>query len=218
MSNFDFLEKTDKDLYRIICDAEKLFNDEYFEQSIIQLRRFAENICRNLLGDDYESDSTFDENLAALQDSYTKNIRQQEIIKDLYFLKSQGNVSVHSKTVIHDGNIALDCLKRAFELAINYSVENGGDKSVEKLEFSEELLVLGSKGNKKKNNLKEKYIAKKKQTKKNNMLYKKKKENAGRYVYPSLVENPKSALKFNFIGLLIFLALVILYFYISFIK
>ena len=75
MSNFDFIEKIDSDLFRIISDAEKLYRDEYFEQSIVQTRRFAENVCRNLLGERLVPDSTFDECLATLQDLYIKNIR-----------------------------------------------------------------------------------------------------------------------------------------------
>ena len=109
MSNFDFIEKIDSDLFRIISDAEKLYRDEYFEQSIVQTRRFAENVCRNLLGERLVPDSTFDECLATLQDLYIKNIRQRELINDLYFLKAQGNASAHGKKVKQDGNIALDC-------------------------------------------------------------------------------------------------------------
>ena len=48
MSNFKFLEQIDSDLYKIIADAEKLYRDEYFEQTIVQTRRFGENICKNL--------------------------------------------------------------------------------------------------------------------------------------------------------------------------
>ena len=51
MSNFDFIEKIDSDLFRIISDAEKLYRDEYFEQIIVQIRRFAENVFINLLGE-----------------------------------------------------------------------------------------------------------------------------------------------------------------------
>lgn len=216
MSNFDFLEKIDNDLYKIINDAEKLYRDEYFEQTIVQTRRFAENICKNLLGDKLIPDSTFDECLATLNDLFTKNIRQRELISDLYFLKAQGNASAHSKKVKQDGNIALDCIKRAFELGINYAVMVNNDKSIEKLEFSEDTLILGDK--KKKGKLKEKYLAKKKTAKKNNQLYKKKKEKANEYVYPSLIENPKSAMKMNFIGGLILFAAVAFYIYITFFK
>ncbi len=214
MSNFDFIEKIDSDLFRIISDAEKLYRDEYFEQSIVQTRRFAENVCRNLLGERLVPDSTFDECLATLQDLYTKNIRQRELINDLYFLKAQGNASAHGKKVKQDGNIALDCIKRAFEVAINYAIANGAPKKTEKLEFSEEVLVMGDK--KKKSSLKEKYVAKKKQAKKNNQMYKKKKEQAKQYVYPSLVENRKSALKVNFIGTLVLIISLMAYVYITF--
>ncbi len=214
MSNFDFLKDVDEDLCRLIKDAEKLYRDEYFEQSIVQTRRFAENVCRSLLGERLIPDSTFDECLATLNDLFTKNIRQRELISDLYFLKAQGNASAHGKKVKQDGNIALDCIKRAFELGINYAVMTGGDKKLEKLEFSEEVLVMGEK--KKKGKLKEKYIAKKKQAKKNNQLYKKKKDQAKEYGYPSLVENPKSATKMNFVGGLILLLAIAFYIYITF--
>ena len=214
MSNFDFLEKTDNDLFKIIQDAEKLYRDEYFEQAIVQTRRFAEIICRNLAGEGVPADTTFDECLAVLNDSFTKNIRQREMISDLYFLKAQGNASAHGKKVKQDGNIALDCIKRAFELGINYSVMTGGDKENEKLEFSEEVLVLGEK--KKKGALKEKYLAKKKTAKKNNQLYKKKKEQVKQYVYPSLIENPKAASKVNLIGGLVLLLAILGYLYIVF--
>lgn len=216
MSNFKFLEQIDSDLYKIIADAEKLYRDEYFEQAIVQTRRFGENICKNLLGINLVPDATFDDCLATLSDMFTKNIRQREMINDLYFLKAQGNASAHSKKVKQDGNIALDCIKRSFELGINYALMNGGDKSIEKLEFSEDDLILGEK--KKKGSLKEKYLAKKKTAKKNNQLYKKKKEQANQYVYPSLVENPKSAMKMNFIGGLVLILAIALYIYLTFIK
>ena len=214
MSNFSFMEKVDSDLFKIISDAEKLYRDEYFEQSIIQTRRFAENVCKNLLADRYIPDSTFDECLSTLQDLYTKNIRQRELIKDLYFLKSQGNAYAHGSKVKQDGNIALDCIKRAFEVAINYVVMRSGSKNVEKLEFSEEILVMGDK--KQKGKLKEKYLEKKKTARKNKQLYKKKKEQANAYVYPSQLVNPKSANKFNLIGGTILFLCIALYIYITF--
>lgn len=214
MSNFEFIKEIDSDLYRLISDAEKLYRDEYFEQSIVQTRRFAENVCRSLLGERLVPDATFDECLATLQDLYTKNIRQREMISDLYFLKAQGNASAHGKKVKQDGNIALDCLKRAFELGINFAIINGASSKTEKLEFSEETLVMGEK--KKKSALKEKYIAKKKTAKKNNQLYKKKKEQAKQYVYPSLIQNKKSATKINFIGMLVLILSILVYVYITF--
>ena len=145
MSNFEFIKELDNDLFRIISDAEKLYRDEYFEQSIIQTRRFAEHVCRNLLGDRLIPDASFDDCLATLQDLYTKNIRQRELINDLYFLKAQGNASVHRKKVKQDGDIALDCIKRAFEVALNYAAFSGSSSKLDKLEFSEEILVMGEK-------------------------------------------------------------------------
>ena len=214
MSNFEFLKEIDSDLFRLISDAEKLYRDEYFEQAIVQTRRYAENVCRSLLGERLIPDSTFDECLATLQDIYTKNIRQREMISDLYFLKAQGNASVHGKKVKQDGNIALDCIKRAFELGINFAIINGASSKTEKLVFSEETLVMGEKKNK--SALKEKYIAKKKTAKKNNQLYKKKKEQAKQYVYPSLIENKKSAAKINFVGMFVLILSILIYLYITF--
>ena len=51
MTNFDFLKPLDKNLYNIITDAEKLYRDEYFEQSITQTRRFGEAVCKIILGE-----------------------------------------------------------------------------------------------------------------------------------------------------------------------
>lgn len=214
MSNFSFLEKIDTDLYKIITDAENLYRDEYFEQCVIQIRRFAENVCKNLLGERYIPDSSFDECLSTLQDMFVNSIREREVINDLYFLKSQGNAYAHGRKVKQDGNIALDCIKRAFEIGINYGVMTSGNKNLEKLEFSEETLVMGDK--KKKGKLKEKYLEKKKNARKNTQLYKKKKAQASTYSYPSQLANPKSANKFNLIGGIILIVFVLLYIYITF--
>lgn len=214
MSNFSFLEKIDTDLYKIITDAENLYRDEYFEQCVIQIRRFAENVCKNLLGERYIPDSSFDECLSTLQDMFVNSIREREVINDLYFLKSQGNAYAHGRKVKQDGNIALDCIKRAFEIGINYGVMTSGNKNLEKLEFSEETLVMGDK--KKKGKLKEKYLEKKKNARKNTQLYKKKKAQANTYSYPSQLANPKSANKFNLIGGIILIVSIFLYIYITF--
>ena len=64
MNNFDFLKPIDKNLYNIICDAEKLYRDEYFEQCITQTRRFGENVCKNVLGNARTTEKTFDDMLA----------------------------------------------------------------------------------------------------------------------------------------------------------
>ena len=47
-TNFDFLQKVDKNLYEIIAEAEKLYRDEYFEQCMTQTRRFGENVCKKV--------------------------------------------------------------------------------------------------------------------------------------------------------------------------
>ena len=46
MTNFKFLKDIDDNLYGIARDAEKLYRDEYFDQCIVQTRKFAENARR----------------------------------------------------------------------------------------------------------------------------------------------------------------------------
>ena len=59
----------------------------------------------------------------AIPVSYTHLEEQErEFIDDLYFLKKHGNNSAHSVKVHKDGIEALECLQRAFEVAINYCV------------------------------------------------------------------------------------------------
>ena len=149
MNNFDFLKKIDNDLYEIITDAEKLYASEFFEQCMGQTRRFGEQMCKNILST-YRLES-FDDMLATLKDKAT-SIPEKEFIDDLYFLKKQGNLSVHSSKVKQDGIAALECLQRAFEAAINYAVlYKKGSKSILKKQYDIELLVTGKRG------LKEKY-------------------------------------------------------------
>jgi hypothetical protein len=143
-TNFDFLKKSDKNLYEIISDAEKLYRDEYFEQCMSQTRRFAENICKKVLGDKRTTEETFDQMLATLKDNVQGSVQEKEFIDDLYFLKKCGNLSVHSSTVKKDGINALECLQRAFEVAINYSVfHQKEDKKILDLHFDIELLATG---------------------------------------------------------------------------
>ena len=146
MNNFDFLKPIDKNLFEIITDAEKLYRDEYFEQCVGQTRRFAENVCKNVLGDRRTCEKTFDEMLATLKDKAGKAEQEKEFINDLYFLKREGNNSVHSSSVKKDGIIALECLQRAFEISINYAVYYQKAKTnLLKLRYDTELLVTGEK-------------------------------------------------------------------------
>lgn len=160
-TNFSFLKKVDKDLFEIIDTAEKLYRDEYFEQCMTQTRRFGENVCKNVLGNKRTLESTFDDMLATLKDG-AKEIQEKEFIDDLYFLKKHGNKSTHSVKVQHDGMEALECLKRAFEVAISYCVYNqDGSKNILKLRYDTELLITGKKS---KQTLAEKYKEEKKKT------------------------------------------------------
>lgn len=145
-TNFDFLKKTDKNLYDIISEAEKLYRDEYFEQCMGQTRRFAENVCKNVLGKKRTTEETFDQMLATLKDNSQGSEQEKEFINDLYFLKKCGNQSVHSSSVKKDGINALECLQRAFEVAINYSVYNKkADKNNLNLHYDIQLLATGKK-------------------------------------------------------------------------
>ena len=163
MTNFDFLKKIDFNLYEIISEAEKLYTAEFFEQCMGQTRRFGEQMCKSILADRRQYDGSFDDMIATLKDQAT-SIPEKEFVNDLYFLKKQGNVSVHSSTVKKDGVTALECLQRAFEAAINYVVfYKKESKSILKKQYDIELLMTGKIG---KNSLSEKYETKKKEVKK----------------------------------------------------
>lgn len=160
MTNFDFLKKIDSNLYEIVAEAEKLYASEFFEQCMGQTRRFGEQMCKAILADRRQFDGSFDEMLATLKDQAT-TLPEKEFIDDLYFLKKQGNLSVHSSTVKHDGMTALECLQRAFEAAINYAVfYKKGSKTILKKHYDVELLVTGKRG------LSEKYQERKESTRK----------------------------------------------------
>lgn len=163
MTNFDFLKKIDANLYEIIKEAEKLYTAEFFEQCMGQTRRFGEQMCKSILAERRQYDGSFDDMIATLKDHAT-SIQEKEFVDDLYFLKKQGNISVHSSTVKKDGMAALECLQRAFEAAINYAVfYKKGNKSILKNQYDIELLMTGKTG---KSSLSEKYETKKKETKK----------------------------------------------------
>lgn len=146
MSNFLFLKKNSANLFKIIQEAEKLFSDEYFEQVTVQTRRFAENLCKDLLQDKAQPGDTFDDMISKIKDNSFGNTRMKEFSDDLYFLKKQGNNSAHSSSSAQNGKIALECLERAYEIAIFYSnIRFGYDKKLDKTVFSEELLMTGKK-------------------------------------------------------------------------
>lgn len=174
-TNFDFLKKVDTNLFEIISEAEKLYRDEYFEQCMGQTRRFGENVCKKVLGANRTTEKTFDDMLATLKDCSTGEDVEKEFIDDLYFLKKHGNNAVHSSSVKKDGMEALECLQRAFEVAINYSVYNrSASSNILKLRYDTELLVTGKK---KEKSLAEKYTEMKKQTTKKTTTKTKAKKN-----------------------------------------
>ena len=155
MNNFEFLKPVSKNLYDIISDAEKLYRDEYFEQCISQTRRFGENICKDVLGDARTTEKTFDDMLATLKDKVSTVVQEKEFVDDLYFLKREGNTSVHSGIVKKDAIIALECLQRAFEVALNYAVyHKKAGTNLLKLRYDTEMLITGKKTKK---SLAEKY-------------------------------------------------------------
>ena len=140
-TNFDFLKKVDKNLFEIVAEAEKLYRDEYFEQSMVQTRRFGEHVCKKVLGKNRTTEETFDCSFG--------NIEEKEFINDLYFLKKHGNSAVHSGSVKKDGMEALECLKRAFEVAISYCIYNRkANPKIMRLSYDTELLVTGEKNKK----------------------------------------------------------------------
>lgn len=148
-TNFDFLKKVDKNLFEIVAEAEKLYRDEYFEQSMVQTRRFGEHVCKKVLGKNRTTEETFDEMLATLNDCSFGNIEEKEFINDLYFLKKHGNSAVHSGSVKRDGMEALECLKRAFEVAISYCIYNRkANPKIMRLSYDTELLVTVEKNKK----------------------------------------------------------------------
>lgn len=160
-TNFDFLKEINKNLYDIIVDAERLYRGEFFEQCMGQTRRFGEHLCRNVLGSERTSEVTFDEMLATLRDKLGNSVEEKEFIDDLYFLKKQGNLSVHSGSVAKDATTALECLQRAFEAGLNYAVfYEKASSEILKLRYDTELLITG---NPSKKSLSEKYIEAKEQ-------------------------------------------------------
>lgn len=165
MDNFDFLKDINKDLFDIAKDAEKLFRDEYFEQSMVQIRRFGECLCREILGENARPNDTFDNMLATLKDTPNPSEPEKEFLDDLYFIKKAGNASVHSSKVKNDANAgkdALECLERAFEASLNFAVfKCGADENLLNRVFDEQLLMTGKKSESA--TLQEEYTAKRKE-------------------------------------------------------
>lgn len=164
-TNFDFLKKIDKNLYTIINEAEMLYRDEYFEQCIGQTRRCLRTYMQKCSPkpDAGTQNATFDDMLATLKDNITGEEQEREFIDDLYFLKKHGNNSAHSVKVHKDGIEALECLQRAFEVAINYCVySNGAGSKLLKLKYDTELLVTGVKSKK---SLSDRYLEEKSKSK-----------------------------------------------------
>lgn len=190
MSNFDFLKNKNKDLYKIIADAENLFRDEYFEQSMVQVRKFAENLCFDLLGESASTCETFDLIINKIKDNMGGNIRLKEFVEDLYYIKKNGNAAAHAQNVEKQGETALECLERAFEISIFYMNEKYGySKKIDSLLFSEELLMTGKTTQKPTKSLKQKYVEELKKERSNSDKKAKKEKQA------SPKERPKKATK-----------------------
>ncbi len=163
-TNFDYLKNIDKNLFEIVLEAERLYRGEFFEQCMGQTRRFGEHLCRNVLGSKRTNEVTFDEMLSTLKDKPNPNELEKEFIDDLYFLKKQGNISVHSGEVQKDATTALECLQRAFEAGLNYSVfHQKANTDILKLRYDTELLITGSSSKK---SLSDKYLEAKEQAQK----------------------------------------------------
>ena len=209
-TNFDYLKVVDNDLFEIITDAEKLYRDEYFEQSMGQARRFGEHICRNVLGKNRTTEVTFDEMLATLKDKIQGFEQEKEFIDDLYFLKKNGNLSVHSGTVNHNGTLALECLQRAFEIGLNYAVYNKhAQDDILKLQYDVELLVTG---NQSKKSLSEKYAEAKEKSAKPQKTPKTKSAPKEKPQVSSMKSVPKKSFNYPFwitVGVFLFASLIL---------
>lgn len=219
-SNFQFLKEINNNLFEIVSEAEKLYRDEYFEQCMVQTRRFAEHICKSLMQQNNRQAGSFDEMLATLKDQMHGHAQEKEFIDDLYFLKKNGNESVHSGKIKKDGMTALECLKRAFEVAINYSVyAQGASSDILKLNYDVELLVTNKKS---KPSLAQKYEEAKMKEKNKDSIQKAKVQQKTNKVVPVNVPKNKKEVKIkislfwksviftSFVSVLVILFLVIM--------
>lgn len=209
MNNFEFLKPVDKNLYEIISDAEKLYRDEYFEQCIGQTRRFGENVCKCVLGNKRTTEKTFDDMLATLSDNSSNEEQEKEFLQDLYFLKREGNASVHGNCVKKDAFVALECLQRAFEVAISYALYRGNyDKKFDllKLRYDTEMLVTGEKS---KQTLAEKYAEEKARANRGKTTKDNPKKSKKKTVKQSYTIKPDDKPKFSFFKLFMKIAVFV---------
>lgn len=208
-SNFEFLKGIDSKLFEVIQTAEELYRDEYFDQCMVETRKFAEKICKKLLGKCITTEKTFDDMLATLSDKSTGSSQEKELINDLYFIKREGNISAHSSNMDTPATTSLECMKRAFEVAINYAFsKRPKNTKLLKLEFDSELLITGEKTEP---TLKEKYLQAKeedieeKQSKKDNNSKKKSKKTNKKWSIDL------KDLKTDFIGMLALILIIVVY-------
>ena len=135
-SNFDFLNNIDKELYSDIEEAQRLFRDEYFNQSMVQVRIFAEKMSKKSLN---SPDSlTFDDTLNCLKDK-AKSDKEREFIEDLFFIKREGNKCAHGEDT--SASVVLEAIRRAFEVSINYANAKKKSSKYDKLNFDETMLI-----------------------------------------------------------------------------
>ena len=179
-SNFDFLKEIDKELFEIIEDAQKLFRSEYFNQTVIQVRIYAEKMAKKILNSN-DSTQTFDNILNCLKDKIQTE-REKEFIDDLFFIKKQGNNCAHGEDTT--ALIALEVLRRAFEVGINYAYSKTKDEKIDKLIFDETLLITQKPQNE--NKIIDKYLKAAQEQTKEELLQKK--QNA---LQASLIEDKK---------------------------
>lgn len=151
-SNFDFLKDIDNELFEIIEEAQTLFKNEYFNQTVIQVRIYAEKMAKKVLSST-DPTQTFDNILNCLKDKI-KTQREQEFIDDLFFIKKQGNNCAHGEDTT--AIIALEVIRRAFEAGINYAYYKKKDENIDKLNFDDTLLITGKPQNE--NKIIDKYL------------------------------------------------------------
>ncbi len=135
-SNFDFLNNIDKELYSDIEEAQKLFRDEYFNQSMVQIRIFAEKMSKKILNS--PDNLTFDDTLNCLKDKI-KTEKEKEFIDDLFFIKREGNKCAHGEDV--SASTVLEAIRCAFEASINYANAKEKTSKYNKLNFDETMLI-----------------------------------------------------------------------------